>query len=131
MADALIAYRPAAVLASVGTRILAPSSAVENGMKTIAIKRSKLKNSRGRSRRAMRSNKPWWFIHITPIVRKLATYAAYFGQAASKAASNPPGALLSIVILKINRVAATAKTPALNAPTRPFLMALQAEPAAT
>src|SRR2546421_3252348 len=59
------------------------------------------------------------------MVRKLATYAAYFGQAFSRACSNPPGAVLSIWMLKISSVIATAKTPSLKASTRPLLMALR------
>src|SRR5437773_11014478 len=58
---------------------------------------------------------------MTPIVRKLATYAAYLGQAAVSALNKSPGAVLSTWMLKISSVIATAKTPSLNASTRPLL----------
>src|SRR5438094_8805136 len=58
---------------------------------------------------------------MTPIVRKLATYAAYFGQAAMSALNKSPGAVLSTWMLKISSVIATAKTPSLKASTRPLL----------
>src|SRR5256885_2567966 len=65
---------------------------------------------------------------ITPIVRKLATYAAYLGQAAISALNSSPGAALSTWILKISRVIATAKTPSLNASTRPLLTGARLRP---
>src|SRR5207247_9044223 len=65
---------------------------------------------------------------ITPIVRKLATYAAYLGQAAISALNSSPGAALSTWMLKISRVIATAKTPSLNASTRPLLTGARLRP---
>src|SRR2546428_8854706 len=65
---------------------------------------------------------------ITPIVRKLATYAAYLGQAAISALNSSPGAALSTWMLKISSVIATAKTPSLNASTRPLLTGARLRP---
>src|SRR5580692_2017510 len=106
---------------SPGTGRYCATVAVENGISTTNSSRTRLRKSSVLSTSAMLLISMWWLTQMMPMTKKLSRYAPNDQRCSQSWCCSP---LPDTAMLSASRVIATAKTPSLNASSRPRSTAL-------